>query len=160
MTRDQEFNDQDDILRLKLHLGADEDFYPSDDEVDDLVARVDRAIDAVPDHSVPAPTLRTPLWLGIAASLVLILGASWLSFKYGESVGTTVFVDTTAATTTAPPVAEVAAEDVTLDADAVAVLLEEISDDYTYGAAERLLDDLTEAELEYLEKTFDVGDLL
>lgn len=160
MTRDHEFNEPDDILRLKKHLGGDEDFYPTDDEVERLVARVDAAIDAAPAKRVAMPVKRTPLWLGIAASMVLILGASWLSYKYGESIGTTVLVDTTTVAQSAPLTAELSSDDVTLDDASVAVLLEEMSDSYTYDAASRLLDDLTEDEMQYLQETFDVGDLL
>lgn len=160
MTRDHDFNEPDDIFRLKKHLGGDEDFYPSDDEVERLVARVDASIDAAPAKRIAIPLKRTPLWLGIAASLVLILGASWISYRYGSSIGTTATTDTTSTTANQPLVASVATDDVTLDDVSVSVLLEEISEDYSYDAASRLLDDLTEAEMLYLQETFDVGDLL
>lgn len=157
MTHDKEQFESDDILRLRRHLGEDADFFPNDGEVDRLLARVDQAIDA--DHKTARIDYRLRNWIGIAAAVVLMFGASVIGFRYGRDTGTTVGVDTVTVAD-ASVLTAVEEEQMALDNDQVALLIQDITGDYVTGAAERLLDDLTEAEMLYLEQTFDVGDLL
>ena len=157
MTHDREQFESDDILRLRRHLGDDSDFYPSDADVEQLMARVDRAIEA--DHKTVRIDYRLRTWIGVAATVVLVFGASLIGFRYGQDTGTATGADTVlvadASTITAAEEQQMA-----LDHDQVSLLIQDFAGDYSNGAAERLLDDLTDDEMIYLEQTFDVGDLL
>lgn len=157
MTHDREQFESDDILRLRRHLGDDADFYPSDAETAQLMARVERAIDS--DHKTLRIDRRLRTWIGAAAAIVLVAGASMIGFRFGQDTGGTVSTDTVLVAD-ASTVAAAEEVEVALDHDQVALLIQEFAGDYASGAAERLLDDLTDDEMNYLEQTFDVGDLL
>jgi hypothetical protein len=157
MTHDNEQFESDDILRLRRHLGDDTDFYPSDSEVEQLMARVDRAIEA--DQATVRIDYRLRNWIGMAAAVVLMISASLIGFRYGRDSGATAGADTVLVAD-ASTMAAVEEQQVALDYDQVTLLIQDFAGDYSGGAAERLLDDLTDDEMIYLEQTFDVGDLL
>ena len=164
MARHDRYNeDYDRLDDLRDRLGDDTDFFPTDAETEALLARVNRDIDV---REKTTPVRPTPVWkqlLATAAALVLVVGGTMVALKTGmvdfnnPGVSQSTVVDTSAL------MAQITAyeqELYALDDGDVRVLLREAVSQYGFESTERLLGDLTEEELEYLEASFDVGDLL
>lgn len=167
--RFQSHDDGDDCLDgFEKYLGADADFYPDDAEVELMLARVNERIDA---HGgpVPAPVSRriTPIWkqaLASVAAIVLVVGAAYVGMQTGllvpgggEGETAAVSFDTASLMN---EITDYETELYALTDRGVQTLLQEAVAGDGAVSAERLLGDLTDDEYEYLQATFDVGDLL
>ena len=160
---------RDDLERFDGHdplagfLGRDEDFAPNDLEVEGLVSRLDARLD-----SLDTPRVQRMPWLrhlAAAAVITLLLGATMIGYLgNGSRIGDPVSAQLDVLTLSA-------AENGLLSflSDAELPLFEDTDVDlllleYTSGtggeAAALLQDQLTDEELEYLSKNFDVGDML
>lgn len=168
MNRPYEFDDDDDRLDdFQDFLGSDEDFLPDDFDLDQAVAGLNEKIDAAEKTTSIASRPRiTPAWkqlVASAAAVVLVVGTAYVGVQTGliqlkeTPSGTASSLDTT---TLLSQVNEYESELYALaDIDVQVLLQDAVAGDGT-ASTERLLGDLTEDELEYLEANFDVGDLL
>ena len=160
------------MQRLAEHLGADGDFYPDDSEVEMLVARVDSAINEL--RPAGSYTIRKRLsvlpWLRratAAAVVVLLAGTGFLAYIEHRASGKAPTLDEVGyeavlMSLQKPDVvaAAVGSDYQALDDNAIDQLLYDYTSNARFSAGERLLDDLSEDELNYLEKNFNVGDML
>lgn len=156
MNINQHHND-DDLDIFRRHLGSDEDFYPGDSEVDDMIAAVDGAIDR--DHKI-TPVRRT-WWkpVAVAAAAVVVFAIGLISFRDGDhAVAPVALIDSIDAQVGA--VAMVDENTIPFNDDELNSLMYQASANAPFGAGERLLNDLTDEEFEYLNNHFDVGDIL
>lgn len=154
------------LARLAECIPDDTAFAVDADTIDRLVQNVDQAIDtssgAKPisnrdSHDYSPWTLMK--WLPAAAAVLLVVGVGF----GGYFVGRTNFDP--AITTIVQPVATGLSSTDESDYDepdgpAFEVLLTDFAADRPYDASEKLLDDITDEEMEYLAQNFDVGDLL
>ncbi|MBD3403381.1 hypothetical protein GF420_10835 [candidate division GN15 bacterium] len=160
---DKHNEDNDRLDDFRDHLGDDTDFFPTEAETEALLARVNDAIDAREKSTAVRPT---PVWkqlLATAAALVLVVGGTIVALKTGMVDFNDTAVTQSTAVDTSALMARVTAyeqELYALDDGDVQVLLREAVSEHGFESTERLLGDLTEEELEYLEASFDVGDLL
>ena len=145
-------------------LGTDEDFGFSELEIEGLVSRVNDRIDRL-----EVPRRRFQPWyrhLAAAAVIALLFGTvmiGYLGRGYNENAGQVGAFSGMAALV--DDEAGLAAylgggADLPFEESDIDMLLH----DYTTGggmfSGESLLDDLTDAELKYLESNFDLGDML
>lgn len=154
------------LARLAEDIPDNTAFTFDTDTIDRLVRTVDRAIDqangttpfAKQDaHEVSRWNL---MRLAPAAAAVLLVAGVGLG---GYFVGRTNFDP--AITTIVQPVATGLSSTDESDYDepddpTFEVLLSDFAADRPYDASEKLLDDITDEEMEYLAQNFDVGDLL
>jgi hypothetical protein len=160
------------LQTLAEHLGADGDFYPDDAEVDMMVARVDGAIDQL--RPAGNYTFRSKIlamsWLRRAtavAAVVLLLGTGFLAYLEHRAAQQPPSLDDVSYETVLmsmrkPDVvaAAIGTDYQALDDDAIDQLLYEYTSNARFSAGERLLNDLSEEELNYLQTHFNVGDIL
>ncbi|MDX9856373.1 MAG: hypothetical protein RBT76_01125 [candidate division Zixibacteria bacterium] len=162
-------DDGDDRLDgFEKYLGADADFYPDDVEVERMLARVNERIDELGGPvSAPVSIRMTPIWkqaLASAAAILLVVGAAYVGMQTGllvpgggERETAVVTFDTASLMT---EITDYETELYALTDRGVQTLLQEAVAGDGAVSAERLLGDLTDDEYEYLQATFDVGDLL
>ena len=157
---------------LAVHLGSDSDFHPNDSEVEMLAVRVDRAIDNLrPAGSyVVRKRLSIMPWLRRAtatAVVVLLAGTGFLAYLEHRAVNRNpsledVGYETALLSLQKPEVvaAAIGTDYQALDENAIDQLLYDYTSNARFSAGERLLEDLSDDELKYLEKNFNVGDIL
>ncbi len=157
---------------LAEHLGADTDFYPDDSEVDMLTARVNNAIDELRPAGSYSFRRKVSIlsWLRRATSVavvVLLAGTGFLAYIEHRAAEKSpsledVGYETVLMSLQKPEVVAAAAgsDYQALDDTAIDQLLYDYTSNARFSAGERLLDDLSEDELQYLEKNFNVGDIL
>ena len=157
---------------LASHLGSDSDFQPDKSEVEMLVARVDRAIDQLrPAGSfVVRRKLSVMPWLRrvtATAVIVLLAGTGFLAYLEHRAASKTPTLDDVGyeavlMSLQKPDVvaAAIGTDYQALDDNTIDQLLYDYTSNARFSAGERLLDDLSEDELKYLEKNFNVGDIL
>jgi len=145
-------------------LGTDEDFGLSELEIEGLVSRVNDRIDRL-----EAPRRRFQTWhphLAAAAVIALFLGTVMVGYigqGYDEEVSRDGSLGAMAALVDGESGLLTyldSGTDLPFEERDIDLLLH----DYTTGggmfSGESLLDDLTDAELKYLESNFDLGDML
>ena len=145
----------DEMNQLSERLGANSDFTPNDDRLDQMVAFVERDINLVARRDSHS-SLRRRL-LAIAASAVLMFGVASISYRLG-SISDDL---------TKPGLAnsnrlgiDVTDEEETLDETTISILLDDYILETGYEAGELLLEDITDEEFDYLKKNLDVGGML
>lgn len=160
------------MKELAAHLGFDGDFYPDDSEVEMLTARVDDAIDDLrpAGNFVLRRRLSVMTWLRRAtatAVVVLLAGTGFLAYLEHRAASQSptledVGYETVLMSLQKPDVvaAAIGTDYQALDDNTIDQLLYDYTSNARYSAGERLLDDLSEDELKYLEKNFNVGDIL
>ncbi|MFH1375035.1 MAG: hypothetical protein ABII79_14725 [bacterium] len=148
-------------VAVSERLDQDSLFYPEPDETDRLVNSVMASLDARRPRDISVVSRLVSLWhrhVPVAAAAVLVLGIGIGIFLAGGTAFQTNLPESTAG------VIEVAGiyddDDAELDDNTVSALIEELTWQHRSEASQWLLDDLTEEELQYLEKSFNVGDLL
>lgn len=143
------------------HLGDNELFAPVGDEVDGLLAAIDKQLDAA---TVVIPRWRTTVlrFAPVAAAVVLLLGIGLISQR--STVHEMAAIDTSS---TIDEYALLDNADLTytnadesLDEGTIDVLLDDYTSVNRVEPSRTLLDDLTEDELEYLTTNFDIGEIL
>jgi hypothetical protein len=145
-------------------IGNDSAFYPDRGEAFRLAARVERVLDGKEPAKVTS--LRWLRYAAVAASIVILAGIALIDHRYrtGTTGGENSEVSDSSAMTSysATSVLDnaIGAQETDLgDADVRALLK-----DYTSGgvsnADEKLLNDLTEAEMKYLKENLKAKDLL
>ena len=142
-------------------LDQDSLFYPEPDETDRLVDSVMASLDARSPRNISVVSRLVSLWhrhVPVAAAAVLVLGISIGMFLTG---GTAFQTDLPESTVTVTEVVGIYDDgDMELDDNSVGILIEELTRQHRWEASRWLLNDLTEEELDYLEESFNVGDLL
>ena len=141
------------------HMGSDDDFAPFGLDEDRFVSSVERQIAKETERKTTwfkITDITSFAWqkaLPVAAAILLVLGV----YELGQWRGSSAIADRTFDTTGSEitPVEEEA-----LDDQMVSLLLWDYGEKADFQASEQLLNDLTDEELEYLEKNFDVGELL
>lgn len=154
------------LARLADDLPDDAAFAVDADTIDRLVQAVDRTIDLSNDTAPNAKreSYDVSPWtlmklLPAAAALLVVAGVGF----GGYFVGRTNF-DPAITTIVQPVVTQFGTTDESdydePDDPTFEVLLSDFAADRPYDASEKLLDDITNEEMEYLAQNFDVGDLL
>ncbi len=145
---------------LSGRLGSDEMFAISDEEAEAAVARVDAAL--VPRRRCERPLMS--FWHRVRSNVALPAAAAILVLGISVSLYLSETESGLAGFSTSPDVdmgiAELVTGEEDLDRATVDVLLYDLTAQHASFASELLLEDLTEEELEYLEKSFDVKELL
>ena len=144
-------------------LGSDSDFYPDDFEAGVLLGKINEAIDAAGEKKIfRMPWIR---YAAAAAAIVLLLGTTMIGYFNRRSASTQ--QSETAADVTSYDLnngallASVIDDTYQMfDDESVNLLLQDYASGGTYSASEHLVNDLTTEELDYLQKNFDVGDIL
>lgn len=139
---------------LSGFTGSDDDFILTTEEVDQMVEEIDIKI-----SRMEPKTKTTSIWryyVPVAAAVVLIFGITWMGgfFSSADNSAGTTIVDSM----------WVAINDADISNDVTGDELNFLINDYSSGVttiqADQVVDELTEAEYEYLARNFDVGDIL
>jgi len=147
------------LQKIKAALPDDFAFAVSDTELDSLCAAVDEKIDTVNVTSIKRNRILSPTWqrtIALAATLTLVIIGSLLFNQYQPQE------DQTVATADNDIYSSLMITDdnVELSDPMYNVLLMNYTSGATAEPASMLLDDLTEAEMEYLKKNFDIDELM
>jgi hypothetical protein len=157
---------------LAERLGSESDFSLDDAQVDRMVARVDREIDQLRpagSYTFRRKFLAMP-WLRRATAVamaVLLVGTGFFAYVEQRAAPQVpsladVSYETALMSMQKPDVvaAAVGTDYDVLDDDAIDQIIYDYTSNARFGAGERLLDDLSEEELNYLQTHFNVGDIL
>jgi len=144
---------------------SDDAFELDSDLVEQMAREVDRRIDLIDQtmpHYRPKPVGRWSLlsWSGAvpaAAAVLLVLGMGLAGYWLGRW---DVATDSPATTTTSSIIPETDQALEEPDELTVELLLDNFTSERRFNASESLLDDITEEEMNYLEKNFDIGAIL
>lgn len=146
------------LCSLRENLGRDEDFEVDDQTVEAIVASVDRRLDKLEMARVTDVRASWMTYIPAAAAVVIIVGISVIVYLSG-------WLSTNGGQAQAPADdslwVSLAENDISyLDNTDLTQLISQIGADHDEAIETILLEDITEEELEYLEKTFDVGEIL
>lgn len=139
-------------------LDRDEDFYADESEVEGLVARVDNAIDNIELGKFSRTASIWKTYLPVAAVVALMIGISLIVFLLG-SFGS----ERSQMASDGDDSLLVLYEEGTsaeLNEEDMRALLYDFATEQHESASEQLIDDLTEEEYEYLQKSLDIGEIL
>ena len=148
----------EELQAIEEALPDEASFGVSDAELDALCAAVDEKIDTANITSVRRYRFFTPTWqrtLALAATLVLVAIGSLLFNHYQPAEQTAVRSNTTDYTS-----ALISGDDVEMSDPMYNALLMNYTSGSTAEPASLLLNDLTDAEMKYLQKNFDVDELM
>jgi len=145
----------DEMMLLSERMGANTDFTPDADRLEQLVARVERDIDLTARQNTRS-SFRSRL-LAVAASLVLMFGVAAISYRLGAISDNWPSVTDQSGNQQSIGVTN---EEETLDETTISILLDDYIFETGYEAGELLLDDITDEEFDYLKKNLDVGGML
>lgn len=153
------------LVALAQDLSGDAQFSVDNTAIDKLVQEVEDAIQPPMDmasitqqKSDKVSTWNLMRLLPAAAAVLLVVGVGVGGYLVGRTdrdINTTSSYSTTLLPSTDDETAYDEPDDPTF-----AVLLSDFAADRPYDASEKLLDDITDEEMEYLAQNFDVGDLL
>lgn len=154
------------LTSLAEDLPDDANFSVDADTIDTLVQSVDRTIDLSDDTAQTARTDSHDFspWtliklLPAAAAVLVVVGVGIGGYFVGRTD-----LDSTTAINDQPAAMLLGSTDESdydePDELTYEVLLSDFATDRPYDASEKLLDDITDEEMEYLTQNFDVGDLL
>jgi hypothetical protein len=154
---------------LARRLGINDDFFPSDEQVEQLVAQVNRRIDRqAVERPTPVTTLRWFRYVAAAAVLAVALGTAWIGFRSENGGFDRVAPELSyelllAEAGDAEPMVWLLAGDEeieALDEASVESLLYDYVAHDPMGAGDRLLDELSEDDWSYLYENMNTGDWL
>jgi predicted anti-sigma-YlaC factor YlaD len=149
------------LAGLSDNLGNDDLFSPDEIQVEQLVMQVGKTIGRARPYKRNRFSFAKNVWLRYipaAAAAALVLGVAiggYMAGKTAFSPEKSELVLSQADTN-----GLLSDDNAELDEATVGTLIYDFATENTYEAGEWLLDDLTEEELKYLEKSFNVGDLL
>jgi len=149
------------LSNLGDRLGENDLFHPNDAQVDRLVSKISSTIEEMEQdkkHYVPWVRRVWHTYVPTAAAAALVLGIAIGKYMTGGTAPDSRVTEMAASKTDISGLYEEGDQE--LDEDAVITLIDDFTTQHSSDASEWLLDDLTEEELKYLEKSFDVGDLL
>ncbi len=149
------------LSNLKEGLGRDQEFHPSDLSSEQLCAEVDkkiREIEVASERAIPIARRRRLDFTPVAAAAALVLVVAAGLFVSNGRLPDLRESESATGQSDALVLNDVADEQP--DAATVDFLIEDFTARHAYDASEWLLDDLTDEEIDYLERTFDVGNLL
>ena len=152
-------------------LGNDDDFLPSNIDADSFIDELNERIDT------SLQTKRTPekvityspsfyKWAGVAAMFILVAGISIFSLFFNRENGeiSSVTIDNRAIAYYLGLDPDISIDNydttLTLSDNEFQVLVDNYTSQEPYQSLEGVIDDISEEEFEYLQKNFDVGDLL
>jgi hypothetical protein len=146
----------DELQSAARHLGTDDDFTPDYLSADIFAARVDAVIRR--RQKTPNAGFHWRRVLPYAAAVVLGITSYFMADRLSNGSGPvqTGVVDSAYVGEVAP----LTDETELVDDDMVNLLIEDYGREAYFDASERLLDDLTDEQWEYLEKNFDVNEVL
>lgn len=145
----------DEMSHLSERMGANSDFTPGDDRLDQMVASIERDISSIARRNSHS-SFRGRL-LAIAASVVLMFGVASISYRLGSISDN--LTKSRLADGNRQGI-DVADEEETLDETTISILLDDYILETGYEAGELLLEDITDEEFDYLKKNLDVGGML
>jgi len=151
---------REELAALAGDFGAVTDIEFDEQEVGRAVALVDQAIaERASNGIISVNWLRQ---LTRVAAAVLIVAASWTAYRFGLSEGTQLSrvsepLDGTYLAAAGDTYSD---ESEYIDDEMVSALLQSYAPGGVLGSDQYLIDDLTDEEMEYLLKNFDVGELL
>jgi hypothetical protein len=151
----------EELTDVSEKLGGDDLFFPKDAQVEQWASKVDAAIEEIERDNVPVVTRIRKSWyerIPIAAAAALVLGIAIGTYMGGRTAFDTGEAEIASGITGIAGLYEGSDEE--LQESTVGSLIYDFTAQHSYEASEWLLDDLTEEELDFLEKNFDVGDLL
>jgi len=149
------------LSNLGDRLGENDLFHPNDAQVDRLVSKISSTIEEMEQdkkHYVPWVRKVWYTYVPTAAAAALVLGIAIGKYMTGGTAPDSRVTEMAVNKTDISGLYEEGDQE--LDEDAVVTLIDDFTAQHSSDASEWLLDDLTEEELKYLEKSFDVGDLL
>ena len=137
----------EELSGLSRNMPDDDLFYPTRQEAEKIQKRVESGI-------ASRSIFSSPRVLAVAASVFLVLGVSYISFRGGDSGGPG---DNKTEDTIRAQSGDMETE---LDAESIEILFENVASDPYRGGYELLLQELTDEELDYLEQNLNAGELL
>lgn len=146
---------KDELDALAEKSGSDKDFYPDDYMTEQMVKRVNKAIDNL-EHSKITKTKN--IWhsyIPAAAAVILFVGLSLIGYLYVLKGN-----DHQQATINNSDSLIVQTENKDLNTEDLPSLLFEFTAENQENARDLLIDNITDEDLKYLEKNFDVGEIL
>lgn len=151
----------DELLSLMSDLGEDENVGISPAEIERAVHAVERRIAPARRAPVISSIWVRPLFRFAAAAAVVLFAYGAYRLGLMQSAGVDNQSATSVTSATGNLVSMLQSDvDTTMDDNMVSVLIDEYSSGANLGASEALIGDITEDEMKYLEKNFEVGDLL
>lgn len=154
------------LASLAQELPDDSQFHSDDATIDALVQRVEDAIqpsvDIAPITQQESDKVSTWTWMRLlpaAAAVLIVVGVGIGGYLLGRNdINQTTGIDDQSV---AMPLGSI--DDIDYDepdGPTFEVLLSDFAADRPFDASEKLLNDITNEEMEYLTRNFDVGDLL
>lgn len=154
------------LVNLSEALPGDEQFSFDDATIDSLIEKVEDAIHPSTDitsittqETKNITQVNLMRWLPAAAAVLLVVGVGIGGYFVGRTN-----LNPATATINQPTALLLGSVDESdydePDDPTFEVLLSQFTTDRPFDASEKLLDDITDEEMEYLTQNFDVGDLL
>lgn len=151
----------EELLSLMSDLGEDENVGISPAAIEQTIRAVERRIAPARPTSITTSTWVRPLLRFAAAAAVVLFAYGAYQLGLMQSGGSENRSATGAASAAGNLVSMLQSDvDTSMDDNMVSVLIDEYSSGASLGASEALIGDITEDEMKYLEKNFEVGDLL
>jgi len=153
------------INTLSSALFNSSDLELSEKELDQAVVNINQVIDNQNSKIIPIANKYHSRWLVISrvAAVLAVIMVSYGSFQLGQN-NTAVLpqpvIENSIDIFGSDLISWSDEEDQELDDETVSLLIADYTSESGINAVENLLDDLTDEEIEYLEKNFDIGDIL
>lgn len=147
-----------DLKSLTGNISSEEDFYLNEKAVEKMVTRIDDEIDRLEINKAVGSRTIWVSYLPAVAAMILLVGISFMAymfdfFRLDKNQEAHFNKDSLLVSVDDNSTGE-------LNENELEYILYEFATDKYENASELLLGDFTEEELQYLEKNFDVGDIL
>ncbi|MEE8576807.1 MAG: hypothetical protein V3T31_06095 [candidate division Zixibacteria bacterium] len=145
---------------LTRHLGRNEDFFPTESESANLLARIDQAVEQSDQPRFSWPIGRIA---AVAASILLWATTGLISYQIGSDNLPEAAISDSNYANYDPISGEIdngSQTEIELDSEQIDLLLYEFSSGTGIHDADELLLQLTEEEIKHLEQSLGLGDIL